>query len=120
MSATSPVAHPTLSNLLLVGNGGDAQGIRLRAGTQVSIDNAIVCGKARPLSVETTQTENALKNGTSTLTNVTISSDLYSEEGIYTNTDFLAGEGNSVDNTLSYTFDDIKTACTWMGDWTIE
>ena len=69
-NAATPVAHPVLKNLILVGNGGSKQGIRLRAGTEVEIDNAKVCGKGQPLTVETALTENALKNGTSKLTNI--------------------------------------------------
>ena len=115
----TPVAHPTLSNLILVGNGGDAHGVRLRAGTQITMDNAQICGKAQPLTVETTQTEQALKDGVSKLTNITISTDLQSKEGIYTNTDFLAGEGNSVNPELTFAdFDAIKAACDWLdGAW---
>lgn len=115
----TPVAHPTLKNLILVGNGGEKQGIRLRAGTQVSIDGAKVCGKAKPLSVETVQTENALKNGTSTLKNMTISAELNSKENIYTNENFIAANGNSIDANLTYaSFDAIKAECNWMkGQW---
>ena len=115
----TPVAHPTLKNLILVGNGGEKQGIRLRAGTQVSIDGAKVCGKAKPLSVETVQTENALKNGTSTLKNMTISAELSSKENIYTNENFIAANGNSIDANLTYaSFDAIKAECNWMkGQW---
>ena len=117
--AASPVSHPTLSNLLLVGNGGDAQGVRLRAGTQVTMDNARICGKALPLTVETPETENALKDGTSKLTNITISAELQSENGIYTPADFLAGEGNAVDANLAFAdFDAVKAACDWLdGAW---
>ena len=117
--AASPVSHPTLSNLLLVGNGGDAQGVRLRAGTQVTMDNARICGKALPLTVETPETENALKDGTSKLTNITISAELQSENGIYTPADFLTGEGNAVDANLAFAdFDAVKAACDWLdGAW---
>ena len=115
----TPVAHPTLSNLILVGNGGEKQGVRLRAGTQVTMDNARICGKGQPLTVETEETEQALKDGVSKLTNVTISADLQSKEGIYTNADFLAGEGNKVDTNLTFAdFDAIKAACDWLdGAW---
>ncbi len=115
----TPVAHPTLSNLILVGNGGEAQGVRLRAGTQITMDNAQICGKGQPLTVETTETEQALKDGVSKLTNITISTDLQSKEGIYTNADFLAGEGNKVDTDLNFAdFNAIKAACDWLqGAW---
>ena len=43
--AATPVAHPVLSNLTLIGNGGEKQGVRLRAGTQVEMYNALICGK---------------------------------------------------------------------------
>ena len=36
-NAATPVAHPTIANATLIGNGGDAQGVRLRAGTQVEL-----------------------------------------------------------------------------------
>lgn len=118
-NAATPVAHPTLKNLILVGNGGSKQGIRLRAGTEVEIDNAKVCGKGQPLTVETALTENALKDGTSKLTNITISAELSSKEGIYTNADFIAVSSNRVDASLSYaSFDAIKSECSWMsGNW---
>ena len=114
----TPVSFPTLQNLLLVGNGSDTQGIRLRAGTKVHIDGAIVCGKGMPLTVETTQTETSLKDGESTLQNMTISADLVSEQGIYTNADFIAGTGNSVNANLSYTLAEAIDACDWItGNW---
>lgn len=60
-NAATPVAHPTIANATLIGNGGDAQGVRLRAGTQVELYNTIITGKGKPLTVETNETENALK-----------------------------------------------------------
>ena len=118
-NAATPVAHPVLKNLILVGNGGSKQGIRLRAGTEVEIDNAKVCGKGQPLTVETALTENALKNGTSKLTNITLTSELSCKEGIYTHADFIAVTSNKVDANLSYSsFEDIKKECSWMnGNW---
>ena len=122
--SASPVAHPKLSDLILVGNGGSKQGIRLRAGTQVEIDGAKVCGKANPITVETKETANALKEGVSKLKNMTVSAALQNIDKdetikqIYTNNDFTAA-GNTVDPNLSYTsFDAIKTANSWMnGNW---
>ena len=114
----SPVAHPTLKNLILVGNGGEKQGVRLRAGTQVSIDGAKICGKQKPLTVETVPTETALKDGTSILKNITISAALNSKENIYTNDDFVAA-GNQINPELAYSsFEAIKAECDWMnGNW---
>lgn len=115
--SATPVSHPVLKNLILAGNGGSKQGIRLRRGTQVEIDNAKVCGKGSPLAVESTETENALKDGTSSLKNITISADFSSKENIYTGTEFTAA-GNSIDKNLTYAnFDAIKAECKWIGSW---
>ena len=118
-NAAEPVAHPNLSNLLLVGNGAEGRGVRLREGTQVTMDNARICGKTMPLTVETELTENALLDGTSSLTNITISADFVSEEGIFTADNFLADEGNSVDASLSFSsLADVIAACDWIeGSW---
>ena len=115
----TPVAHPNLSNLLLVGNGEEGRGVRLREGTQVTMDNAQICGKSMPLTVETELTENSLLDGTSSLTNITLSAEFVSEEGIYTADNFLAAEGNSVDAELSFaTLADAIAACDWIeGNW---
>lgn len=45
--AATPVACPTLANLTLIGNGGEKQGVRLRAGTQVKMYNALISGKVK-------------------------------------------------------------------------
>ena len=118
-NAAEPVAHPNLSNLLLVGNGAEGRGVRLREGTQVTMDNARICGKTMPLTVETALTENALLDGTSSLTNITISADFVSGEGIFTADNFLAGEGNSVDTNLGFaSLADVIAACHWIeGSW---
>lgn len=119
--AATPVAHPTISNAILAGNNSasGSRGIRLRAGTQVTINGAKVCGKSKPLTVETTETENALKNGTSSLKNITISAELNSKEGIYTNADFIAESSNRVDAAFALTsFDAVKAQASWIaGNW---
>ena len=92
--AATPVAHPILANLTLIGNGGSKQGVRLRAGTQVELYNTLITGKGQPLTVETTETETALKEGVSKLEYVAISKTLSSKEGIYTNDMFAAATGN--------------------------
>lgn len=116
--SATPVSHPVLSNLLLVGNGGSKQGMRLRRGTQVDVNDAIICGKGKPLCVESSETEIALKEGKSTLSNIILNASLNSEKGIYTNNDFTAS-GNSVDNSIQYgTLEAAKAACTWItGSW---
>ena len=102
-NAATPVAHPTIANATLIGNGGDAQGVRLRAGTQVELYNTIITGKGKPLTVETNETENALKDGTSKLEYVAISGELSSKQGIYTNADFAQATGNLTNQECSWT-----------------
>lgn len=71
--AATPIAHPVLANLTLIGNKSTIgnRGIRLRAGTQVEIYNAIVVGKPNSITFETKETENAAKEGTSKLMYIT-------------------------------------------------
>ena len=118
--AATPVAHPVLKNLILVGNNSAAgnRGIRLRRGTQVEIDGAKECGQKNAVTLESEETENALLAGTSKLANMTVDSELRSEKNIYTNDNFVSA-GNTVDTSLKYTsFDDIKAECEWMaGNW---
>lgn len=118
--AATPVAHPVLKNLILVGNNSAAgnRGIRLRRGTQVEIDGAKVCGKKNAVTLESEETENALLASTSKLANMTVDSELKSEKNIYTNDNFVSA-GNTIDTSLKYTsFDDIKAECEWMaGNW---
>lgn len=116
--AATPVSHPVLRNLILVGNGGSKQGIRLRRGTEVEITSAKVCGKAKAIAVESIETENSLLNGTSILKSVSISGILDSKEGIYTN-ELFVGAGNMSEQSFEYnSLDDIKKECTWMNGWT--
>ena len=113
----TPTSHPIITNATLVGNGGSKQGIRLRRGTQAVISNVIVCGKGLPLSVESSETEQALVDGISSIKNTTISAEVKSEKGIYTNDTFVVG-GNTVDASLSLSYDDIFALYTWMkGAW---
>ena len=115
--SATPVSHPVLKNLILVGNGGSKQGIRLRRGTEVEITSAKVCGKGKAVAVESAETENALLNGKSKLIHVSISSTLDSKEGIYTNEAFVAA-GNETEQSFSYTsLSDIAKECTWMNGW---
>ena len=74
--AATPVACPTLANLTLIGNGGEKQGVRLRAGTQVKMYNALITGKGKCLTTETTETEKALVDGTSVLNYVTLATNI--------------------------------------------
>ena len=116
----SPIANPELTNLILVGNGSDSEGVRLRRGTRVRMDNAQICGKGKALVVESTYTEQALLDGTdgAHISNTTISNNVDSENGIYTNDAFLADEGNSVNTELNFTPESIQAACSWTAGWT--
>jgi len=100
--AATPVAHPVIANATLIGNGGEAQGVRLRAGTEVELYNTIITGKGKALTVETDETENALKNGTSKLEYVAIAGELSSKQGIYTNADFVQATGNLDNQTFTW------------------
>lgn len=116
----SPVSHPTLENLTLVGNNSseNSRGVRLRAGTYVTMSNAQITGKPKALTVETEQTETALAEGPSVLQNVAISGELDSKEGIYTNAMFEA-DGNRTNQTLDLgSRDKIEAANMWMSGWT--
>lgn len=110
-----PVSRPTIKNAILIGNGGDGRGIRLRAGTQVILDNVVACGKNMPLTVETGQTETALKNGDATITNTTISANLNSKESIYTNEDFIKEPTNNIDAT-GITIEAAKGLNSWLNE----
>lgn len=107
----TPVAHPILSNLTLVGDNSanNTRGIRLRAGTQAEIYNSIITGKAKCITLETEQTEQALLSGTSKLQHIAMSSDLNSENGIYTAEMFAAATGNSTDYVNALASDYVGT-----------
>lgn len=107
----TPVAHPILSNLTLVGDNStnNTRGIRLRAGTQAEIYNSIITDKAKCITLETEQTEQALLSGTSKLQHIAMSSDLNSENGIYTAEMFAAATGNSTDYVNALTNDYVGT-----------
>lgn len=100
----TPVSHPILANLTLIGNNSPdhKRGIRLRAGTQVEIYNALVMGKESCITVETKQTETALKNGTSKLDFIHIATNLSSKEGIYTEADFTSNSNNAISQIFKF------------------
>ena len=101
-NAATPIAHPILANLTLIGNNSTegTRGIRLREGTQAEIYNAIVTGKPNCLTVETEGTESSLADGTSKLQYIVLGQNFSSAEGIYTQDMFLAeGNHNSVSAT---------------------
>lgn len=93
----SPASHPVLANITLRGNNSadENKGISLRAGTQVELYNLLITGKKTSMTVETKQTENALKDGTSKLQCVYLSNKMTSKEGIFQEADFLASGNNA-------------------------
>lgn len=68
----TPVSHPVIKHVTLIGNDSadNDKGVRLRAGTEVTLENALVCGKKNCIQAETVQTLTALKNGVSILKNI--------------------------------------------------
>ena len=100
-AAATPVAHPVLANVTLVGNNSQTgnRGVRLRAGTEVELYNAIITGKPKCLTVETPETESSFskQQTPSVLEYISMSTVLDSKEGIYTNEDFEAAAGNATD-----------------------
>ncbi|MEG0456412.1 MAG: hypothetical protein RR559_13945, partial [Bacteroides sp.] len=97
MDAT-PVSSPTLSNLTLIGadNAEGKRGIRLRAGTQAKIYNALVTGKSSNLTTETRQTEGYLVDGTSILNYIAIAGDISAKgDGGYSSALFMTADNNN-------------------------
>lgn len=102
----APISCPTLANLTLIGANNDEgkRGIRLRAGTQAKIYNALVTGKANNLTTETEQTEKFLIDGPSVLNYIAIAGDIKaSGDGGYSSALFTAeGNHNAINQTLSF------------------
>lgn len=102
----TPVAHPTIRYATFVGNNSsdNKRGLRFRAGTQVTLEYALVTGKPSPITLETAQTVASFDNGTSLIKNTYISGELVNEEGSgYDNADFVEA-GNTADyNSFSFT-----------------
>ena len=103
--AATPVSCPTLSNVTLIGNGstGSKRGVRLRAGTQVKIYNAIIVGKPQCLTTETTETEQSLVDGESVLNYITLATDIVCNESLYSSALFGAADNhNIINSTFSF------------------
>jgi hypothetical protein len=103
-ATATPISCPTLANLTLVGNGDatNKRGIRLRAGTQARIYNALVTGKPNCLTTETEQTAGYLVNGPSALDYVHLASGV-SAVTPYTEALFTDNANNAINQTLSFT-----------------
>ena len=127
----APVAHPTIRYATFVGNNSadNARGLRFREGTQVTLDYALVTGKPKPITLETTQTVTSFDNGTSSIKNTYISGELVNEEGSgYANADFTE-DGNTA-NYTEFSFADnyvgkvgqsgaVSADDNWTAGWTL-
>ncbi|HOO42280.1 MAG TPA: hypothetical protein PLC77_01080 [Bacteroidales bacterium] len=109
--AAQPVSAPILANLTLCGNGSalNKRGIRLRAGTNVKLYNALVTGKPNCLTTETIETESSLVNGTSELDFIYLAGKLSAAEGHYSESMFTANGNNGIDKEILFTSDYIGT-----------
>ncbi|WP_042368650.1 hypothetical protein [Bacteroides neonati] len=102
-----PVSSPTLANLTLIGadNPEGKRGVRLRAGTQAKIYNALVTGKSSNLTTETRQTEGYLVDGTSILNYIAIVGDISAKgDGGYSSALFTAAaNNNAINQNITFT-----------------
>ena len=96
--SATPVSRPTITNATFVGNNSteNTRGLRFRAGTQVILSNALVTGKPKAITLETSETDGSFANDNSTIRNTCISTVFESK--------WTTGEGSNVtDVTGSYT-----------------
>ncbi len=104
-ATASPVSHPIIANITLIGNGSTTakRGIRLRAGTEAEIYNTLVVGKPQCITTETSQTENSLVSGTSKLSYIYTSGSVVANEGIYSSALFTSNDNNQINQQISFT-----------------
>ncbi|MFI3265805.1 MAG: hypothetical protein R3Y15_01470 [Rikenellaceae bacterium] len=113
--AMTPVSHPTLSNITMIGydNSSNTSGALLRNGTYFNMYNAIMTGKSSNLVIDGTDdgdsnstdlnpTDTSLDNGTSEFKAVAIAGSFSNKATSpkYGETEFIAA-GNSVGNDFS-------------------
>ncbi len=123
--AQTPVSHPVISKATLVGNGSadNKRGVRLRAGTQVELRDALILGKAKSITLETEETVNSILEGVSILSNISVDKELVNEENdAYGNTDFqedgnLSNQAITLKNKYVGIIDG-KGAVSESEDWT--
>ena len=85
--------------------------------TDEPLIGATICGKSNGVTLESDETETALKTGVSTLQNIETSTALLSEKNIYTNDDFIINNTVNPDLVIA-TYEDAKSRCTWItGSW---
>lgn len=95
---STPVSFPTIANLTLIGNNSAdaARGVRLRAGTFVKMYNALITGKSRAVTIETTETIESFKDNTSKVEYVWASGDFDKASEVAKTYDLAAIESNAV------------------------
>lgn len=110
-AAATPVSCPTLANLTLIGNSStiNKHGVRLRAGTNAKIYNALVKGKPNSITTETAETENSLVDGKSILDFIYVENGINAAEGIYTEEQFTESENNGIEQSFTFTSNYIGT-----------
>ena len=119
-----PFSHPNLSYVTLIGNNSteNSRGVRLRAGTEVTLDNAVITGKPHTINVETAHTQESLADNTSKLTNITMTGDFRNENETpsYDQDDFVSA-GNIANASFEVTdryYTPGKGAFETSTDWT--
>ena len=119
-----PFSHPNLSYVTLIGNNSteNSRGVRLRAGTEVTLDNAVITGKPHTINVETPHTQESLADNTSKLTNITMTGDFMNENETpsYDQDDFVSA-GNTANASVEVTdryYTPGKGAFETSTDWT--
>ena len=109
----TPVAHPILANVTLIGNGSaeSTHGARFRAGTQIELYNALICGKEHDITIETVQTANSLVNSTSKLNYISIAAEEINavDQEVYFTENFLGSEGNETGAEFSFSNEYVGT-----------
>ncbi|MGL4326131.1 MAG: hypothetical protein ACRCS7_01480, partial [Tannerellaceae bacterium] len=95
---STPVSFPTIANLTLIGNNSAdaARGVRLRAGTFVKMYNALITGKSRAVTIETTETIESFKDNTSKVMYVWASGEFDKASEVAKTFDLAAIESNAV------------------------
>lgn len=119
---SSPVfwSNPTINNLTIIGLGSSTgnEAIRLRAGTRVSINNALIQGFEEGFDMDGDLTDNPTGEGvTMDVTNVVditfvdVTTKLKNDTGVsFTESDLISGDGNGSGTDYS----------TWGAGWTVE
>ena len=119
---SSPIfwSNPTIENLTIIGLGSanSSEAIRLRAGTRVTITNAVVNGYNEGIDMDGDTIDNPTGEGvTSDITNVIditfidVITKLKNDTGVsFTEADLISGDGNSTGTDYA----------TWGAGWTVE